>query len=97
MRRSGSAWCWRGCKDALFFLLFYPIQIVKIFDNSYVLSNNEFYIESRNIARMPRQLTTSGIKVADEVWIVTALLQRENPEKMDFTVEEIVERAKRED
>ncbi|MFI5089606.1 MAG: hypothetical protein ACHP7P_06070 [Terriglobales bacterium] len=35
------------------------------------------------------------LKVADEVWIVTALLHREQPGRPDFTVEEIVERAKR--
>jgi hypothetical protein len=36
------------------------------------------------------------IKVADEVWIATALLHREQPAQPDFTVEEIVERAARE-
>lgn len=33
--------------------------------------------------------------MADEVWIVTALLHQEQPGRLDFTVEEIVERAKR--
>ena len=36
------------------------------------------------------------VKVADEAWIATALLHRERPAQRDFTVEEIVERAKRE-
>ncbi len=36
------------------------------------------------------------VKVADEVWIVTALLHRDNPRREDFTVREIVERAKTE-
>jgi len=36
------------------------------------------------------------LKVADEVWIAAALLQRESPEKQDFTIEEIVEQARRE-
>jgi hypothetical protein len=36
------------------------------------------------------------IRVADEVWIATALLHRENPRQEDFTVSEIVERARRE-
>ena len=36
------------------------------------------------------------LKVADEVWIVTALLHREHPERDDFTVAEIVERARKE-
>jgi hypothetical protein len=35
-------------------------------------------------------------KVADEVWIATALLHREHPEAEDFSVEQIVERARRE-
>lgn len=41
---------------------------------------------------------TSGaeLKVADEVWIATALLHKENPKREDFTVEEIVERARKE-
>lgn len=36
------------------------------------------------------------LKVADEVWIATALLHREHPEQPDFTIEQIVERAQRE-
>ncbi len=36
------------------------------------------------------------IKVADEVWIVTALLHQEQPAQPDFSIEEIVERARRE-
>lgn len=32
-------------------------------------------------------------KVADEVWIATALLHREQPERQDFAVDEIVRRA----
>jgi hypothetical protein len=36
------------------------------------------------------------IKVADEVWIAAALLQKENPQQTDFSVDEIVERARRE-
>ncbi len=38
----------------------------------------------------------SRLKVADEVWIATALLHREKPTQPDFTIEEIVERARRE-
>ncbi|HKW26999.1 MAG TPA: hypothetical protein VJN48_14525 [Terriglobales bacterium] len=38
----------------------------------------------------------STVKVADEVWVATALLHREHPERQDFAVEEIVARAKRE-
>jgi hypothetical protein len=38
----------------------------------------------------------STIKVADEVFIATALLHRENPGRKDFTVPEIVERTRRE-
>jgi hypothetical protein len=37
------------------------------------------------------------IKVADEVWIATALLHRESPDRHDFSIEEITERARRED
>jgi hypothetical protein len=36
------------------------------------------------------------VKVADEVWIAAALLQKENPSQLDFSVEQIVERARRE-
>ena len=35
----------------------------------------------------------AGIRVADEVWIATALLHRQHPERDDFTVGEIVQRA----
>jgi hypothetical protein len=33
------------------------------------------------------------IRVADEIWIATALLHREHPESPDFRVQQIVERA----
>ena len=36
-----------------------------------------------------------NLKVADEVWIAAALLHREQPDRPDFSVEEIVERAKK--
>lgn len=36
------------------------------------------------------------VKVADEVWVATAILHREHPERTDFAVEEIVERARQE-
>jgi hypothetical protein len=40
--------------------------------------------------------TSTKLKVADEVWIATALLHREEPQALDFTVEQIVARARRE-
>jgi len=36
------------------------------------------------------------VKVADEVWLAAALLHRENPERPDFSIDEIVDRAGRE-
>ena len=36
------------------------------------------------------------VKVADEVWIATALLHREHPEAPDFLIDEIVDRARQE-
>jgi hypothetical protein len=45
---------------------------------------------------MKNSLRAASIKVADEVWIVTALLHRENPKREDFSVSEIVARARRE-
>lgn len=42
-------------------------------------------------------LTTKlSVKVADEVWIATALLHREQPHRADFAIEEIVARAEKE-
>ena len=38
----------------------------------------------------------ASIRVADEVWIATALLHRQHPEQDDFTVGEIVRRAEAE-
>src|SRR5580700_7982091 len=40
--------------------------------------------------------TKPQIKVADEVWLATALLHRENPSRTDFTLSEIVERVAKE-
>ena len=45
---------------------------------------------------MAKTAIEAELKVADEVWIATALLHREHPESPDFTVDEIVKRAKRE-
>ncbi len=45
---------------------------------------------------MKKALRSDSIKVADEVWIATALLHRENPKREDFSVSEIVARARRE-
>jgi hypothetical protein len=36
------------------------------------------------------------LKVADEVWIATVLLHREQPEKADFAIDEVVQRAQKE-
>jgi hypothetical protein len=40
--------------------------------------------------------TNYDIKVADETFIAVALLHREQPERADFTISEIVERAEKE-
>ncbi len=40
--------------------------------------------------------TLTQVKVADEVWIATALLHREHPSREDFTIDEIVTRARKE-
>lgn len=39
---------------------------------------------------------TNRVRVSDEVWIATALLHQEHPEREGFTVQEIVNRAARE-
>ncbi len=44
---------------------------------------------------MKPQILTK-VKVADEVWIATALLHREDPGAPDFLIDEIVDRARRE-
>jgi hypothetical protein len=41
-------------------------------------------------------VTTRRILVSDETWVALALLHREYPGREDFTITEIVERAKRE-
>jgi hypothetical protein len=43
---------------------------------------------------MQTQAIELELKVADEVWIAAALLQRERPQQSDFSIEEIVERAR---
>jgi hypothetical protein len=40
--------------------------------------------------------TERKVKVADEVWVATALLHTENASRADFTIREIVDRAARE-
>lgn len=37
-----------------------------------------------------------AVSIADEVWIATALLHRQNPERADFSVQEIRDRVRRE-
>ncbi len=38
----------------------------------------------------------ASLSVADEIWIATALLHREHPDRLDFTLSEIVSRAEQE-
>jgi len=45
---------------------------------------------------MEKTMKHAGIKVATETWIATALLHKENPDRTDFTVKEILERAQKE-
>src|SRR5262245_2610730 len=40
--------------------------------------------------------TAARVKVADQVWLVVALLHREHADRDDFTIEEILARARRE-
>jgi hypothetical protein len=40
--------------------------------------------------------TATSIKIADEVWIATALLHVEHPDRTDFSVKEIEERVRQE-
>jgi hypothetical protein len=40
--------------------------------------------------------TSSAVRVADEVWLATALLHREQPKRPDFTLKEIEARLRRE-
>lgn len=43
-----------------------------------------------------RVATHVDLKVADEVWIAAALLHRAHPDREDFSVQEIIERARAE-
>jgi len=45
---------------------------------------------------MKTALSATHTKVADEVWLATALLHREHLERADFEIEEIMERAAKE-
>jgi len=38
----------------------------------------------------------AAVKIADQVWVVVALLHREHPDRDDFGIDEILERAQRE-
>jgi hypothetical protein len=42
---------------------------------------------------MTTLLSPTAIKIADEVWIIVALLHREHPEQPDFSIEDIVAKA----
>ena len=41
-------------------------------------------------------LARTELKVADEVWVIVAMLHRENPNREDFAIEEIMDRANKE-
>jgi hypothetical protein len=43
-----------------------------------------------------RVASRESVKVADEVWVATALLHREQSDRDDFTIDEIVERTRQE-
>jgi hypothetical protein len=48
------------------------------------------------ISRISKEEKVTGVKVADEVWIACALLHKENPDKEDFSVGEILEKIRQE-
>ena len=64
-------------------------------NNKYIVINlcNQY-----NISLEADMAIASGIqiKVADEVWIATALLHREHPDRVDFEIADIMERAAQE-
>jgi hypothetical protein len=64
-------------------------------NNKYIVINlcNQY-----NISLEVDMTIASGIqiKVADEVWIATALLHREHPDRVDFEIADIMERAAQE-
>ena len=50
----------------------------------------------RGLVKITKLSKAAAVKVADEVWIAAALLHQEHPEAQDFSIEEIVDRARRE-
>jgi hypothetical protein len=70
-------------------------------DNSSLTGNNVFTLvvveATAKIADADPMTTTVAkptIKLADEVWLATAMLHQRHPERRDFQIEEIVEFAK---
>jgi hypothetical protein len=51
---------------------------------------------SKEHAMDTRLVASAVLRLSDECWIVTALLHREEPERQDFTISEIVKRAEQE-
>ncbi len=51
---------------------------------------------SKTKRRSAKRIGRQELKVADEVWLAAALLHKEHPEREDFRVAEIVERARKE-
>jgi bifunctional DNA-binding transcriptional regulator/antitoxin component of YhaV-PrlF toxin-antitoxin module len=49
-----------------------------------------------NTTQLLARSERSSLKVADEVWVATALLHQERPEQNDFSVQEIKARARKE-
>ncbi len=43
-----------------------------------------------------KDIISPSLKVADQAWIAAALLHRDKPDRIDFTVDEILERAQEE-
>ncbi len=62
----------------------------------YMARYNVSNVSTPPYPKKPGKAGVDQLRVADEVWVATALLHREHPEQEDFTVREIVERARRE-
>ena len=54
------------------------------------------YMETRAVRAKANNPEAPTIRVADETFLAAALLHRENPDRADFSIAEIVERAARE-
>ena len=71
-----------------------PARLLRTLCTSEGKACDQCGLTRRGKEEMASATSATSVKVADEAWIITALMHREQPRRPDFAIDEILRRAK---